>query len=279
MSYSNRPWTEKRIQKCISEGRGQGEGQDYLPWLMVQDVSSLGRQTRIDGWKTNRVHHLHSDNETRYFLLSEWSDIVVDIREQFPILDRDETLAIADRLNIRHPVDATTKTPIVLTTDFLITALVDGKPTLWARTVKPASELRKRRTMEKLKIEQEYWQSKEVSWRIIVDTHLSRIMAKNIAWVHSAYKLNPLDGLSVEELIDIGELLKSRLQSKNDSIKNMLLDIDYQTGTYRGTALYLLRHLIATKQVLVDLNEKFDIRKSSGLVTVVALENVRLEGR
>ena len=36
-----------KIQKWIKEGRGQGFGNSYKPWLTIRDVSSEGRSHRV----------------------------------------------------------------------------------------------------------------------------------------------------------------------------------------------------------------------------------------
>ncbi|MCE5285664.1 MAG: hypothetical protein LLG02_07440 [Pelosinus sp.] len=59
-------WTEDKIARYIKEGRGSSEGNTYKPWLTIQDVPSMGRVTRLSGWKTSRLHYLLSDNETQY---------------------------------------------------------------------------------------------------------------------------------------------------------------------------------------------------------------------
>ena len=45
-------------EKLIKEGRGQGLGKEYKPWIRIQDFPSLGRVTRIKGIKTERQHEL-----------------------------------------------------------------------------------------------------------------------------------------------------------------------------------------------------------------------------
>ncbi len=35
-------WDENKIKKYISEGRGQGVGKDYKPWITVHDFPSEG---------------------------------------------------------------------------------------------------------------------------------------------------------------------------------------------------------------------------------------------
>lgn len=39
------------VEKWIKEGDGTGTSTDYRPWLKIQDVSSLGRSTRLKGIK------------------------------------------------------------------------------------------------------------------------------------------------------------------------------------------------------------------------------------
>lgn len=119
MAKRDRSTTPSKIEKRIQAGKGQGRGAAYAPWLTVQDVPSQGLATRIRGHKTQRVHHLLSKLETDYFCLLEFAPTVTDIREQFPLLPLEETLAIAQSCDIRHPTDPKTQAPVVMTTDFV----------------------------------------------------------------------------------------------------------------------------------------------------------------
>jgi len=40
MANSKYSLTEPKIQKWIKEGRGDGRGRDYKPWLTVRDLPS-----------------------------------------------------------------------------------------------------------------------------------------------------------------------------------------------------------------------------------------------
>jgi hypothetical protein len=147
---------ETKIQKRIREGRGQNEGEAYQPWLTVRDVPSHGFSTRDKGWKTNRVHHVLSNHELNYVYIADWSPIVVDIREQYPLLPLESTEAIAEACGIKHPTHPQTKKPVVLTTDFLITIEREGRRVEQARTIKPIAALASDRALEKLEIERIY---------------------------------------------------------------------------------------------------------------------------
>ena len=74
MARKNYFLSEKLIEQRIKDGRGQGYGEKYQPWLRVQDVPSDGRSHRIFSHKTKRIHHLLSDLELATFHLFDWSE-------------------------------------------------------------------------------------------------------------------------------------------------------------------------------------------------------------
>ncbi|KJS45757.1 MAG: hypothetical protein VR70_00270 [Rhodospirillaceae bacterium BRH_c57] len=168
MARRKTSFDEPKVARFLKEGRGVGRCADYKPWLTIQDVPSSGREHRVFSRKTGRIHHLLSDIEWRLFLHLEWCDAVLDIREQFP-LDRVITARIADTLGVRHPQDVASKTPLVMTTDFVVDVLRNGQLAVEALAVKPAAELDKRRPLEKLQMERLYWTGKGIPWRIVTE--------------------------------------------------------------------------------------------------------------
>ena len=113
--------SQAKINKWIKEGRGQGEGNTYKPWLNIQDVASKGYATRDLGWKTGRIHHFLSDLELHYLYTLDWSPYVVDIREQYPLLPLEKTIAIAEEMSVEHPRENGASGPYkVITCDFFI---------------------------------------------------------------------------------------------------------------------------------------------------------------
>jgi hypothetical protein len=55
------------IQRRLAEGRGQGRGRDYRPWLQIHDVPSRGLASRVRSPLNGRVYHLMSQLETDWF--------------------------------------------------------------------------------------------------------------------------------------------------------------------------------------------------------------------
>lgn len=251
---------EDKLTRFLKEGRGQGQGQDYRPWLTVQDVSSLGRSSRIHSRKTGRGHHLLSDIETALFLLLDWSGAVTDIREQFP-LDRDETRRIAADMGVRHPADTQSRTDIVMTTDFMVSVRAGDTITLAARSVKPASELDKVRTLEKQEIERRYWHFKGVDWGLVTDLDLPAQRIKNLRWLHEMQSLQhmtaPYPGYWDDRC---GRFLACLPEATGMSTKQFVRLLESTQGFANGEALTVLRHLAANKRIAIDLDAKFDMQ-------------------
>ncbi|KMM36357.1 heteromeric transposase endonuclease subunit TnsA [Guptibacillus hwajinpoensis] len=259
MAKYNSNWNEKKIAKYLKEGRGQNRGKDYIPWIQVQDFPSRGRVSRVKGWKTERVHHFLSDLELSYFYLLEWSDFVIDVREQFP-LKREETYAISKDKEIKHSTNDENDTPMVMTTDFLINRLENGKDVTYARTVKPSKELEDNRTIEKLEIERQYWEDYGIEWGIITEKEIPIEIVKNIKWIHSSYYID--ESINPEGLRRLMEELKLLLRIKERTVIEVLDFFGQEYNLERGTSLSYLHHLIARKEVIIDMNMPFRVTSS-----------------
>jgi len=242
------------IERRIKEGRGQGRGKDYKPWFTVQDVPSTGLATRIFGWKTGRVHHLFSQLELKDFLIKDWANHVVDIREQFPLLPLEETLDIAKGCGIRYPSVAGTKQPIVLTTDFVVTIANGLERVDQARAVKYSVDLSSKRTLEKLELERRYWQARNVDWGIVTERDISHVLAKNVEILHNHRTIAHRLALTQEEIHDVAVVLNSEVMRGGDSLRHIAIACDKRLGLELGTCLTLAYHLLATKQWEIDMH-------------------------
>jgi TnsA endonuclease N terminal/TnsA endonuclease C terminal len=254
MAKRKRSNSEGAIQRRVKEGRGQGEGAAYQPWLRIQDVPSQGLVSRIKGWKTGRCHHLLSQLECQYFYLLEWSPIVTDIREQFP-LPLAETLALAERLGVAHPQDPRTRQPVVMTTDFVLTVEQAGRQREQARCLKYARDLAARRTLEKLEIERLYWAERGVDWGIVTEHEVDGTCAANVAWVHPYYAVEALTPLTAPTVERVQSVLTPRVRQARVPLRDLTEACDDQLGLSPGMSLSVVRHLIARRQWCVDMRQ------------------------
>lgn len=248
---------EAKIARYAKEGRGTGRGSGYRPWLMIQDVPSLGRSSRIHGFKSGREHHLLSDLEAGLFQILEWSDVVVDIREQFP-LDREVTRALATELGVAHPRDVKTGTDLVMTTDFVIDVRVEQGMQQRALAVKPADQLEKPRILEKLELERRYWRRESVPWHIVTDRDLPKQRVKMLHWLHEMRSLEHMEGHHPDYWQDRCERFLTRLQQvRSGFIEHFLSSLEERDGFSLGEPMTVLRHLAANRVIGIDLDRSF----------------------
>lgn len=243
----------KKYRKHIKEYRGIGEGANYIPWTKINEFSSKGRATRIMGIKTKRIHHFHSDNQLRAFLIFEWSKKVTDIRECYPLLDLMETVDDKDNLALDKFSDNESG-QFVITTNFLLTLReADGKTKYIARAVKNCSELNKKITIEKLEIEKRYWQVKGIEFKVITDKELNRQLCKNIQWIRETL-LDNSGGVEEKDKLST-QLYFHLLNNKSILVKDVLKDFELRYDVTKGTALYLFRYLLAIKRIATDMTQ------------------------
>ncbi|HHX8651133.1 TPA: TnsA endonuclease N-terminal domain-containing protein [Vibrio diabolicus] len=253
------------FQRALKQKYGLGVRETYKPWLRVQDVSSYGHSAKIQGIKTGRVHHTLSEHESSFFYLAEFSDTIIDIREQFPLIPLDLSTKIAQLLGVDHPVIAYSKPKEwnVITTDFLLTRSDGVKQWYEAVSVKPAANLVNKRTAEKLDIERVWWQLLGIPFHIYVMSEDNQIQSKNIQWFTSPLRQGCQYPRAMthkaRSLVGTGTYLVE------DVCKEFIeaLDID------SDESLMLLKILLATKQVTVDLNNPIE---ETGLIKVMCVE-------
>lgn len=252
------------IDTLLKEGRGTGQGSNYKPWITIQDVPSLGRSTRLKGIKTQRQHEFLSDLERDYFYLLEFSDIVEDIREQYPLLPYEETILIADELGLQHPTNPKTGEIDVMTTDFLISINYKNKVYDVARTIKSKADLMDKRVIEKFEIERRYWEKQGINWGIVSDEEIDKTIAHNISFSHSCHSLKCIDAfLNINEL-ELNDLVFEFLKRSidtNKSIRSVCTEFDGDMYLEKGSSLNIFKFLIINKIIEIDITKKIDINK------------------
>lgn len=258
-------WTEEKIAKYIAEGRGSGELENYKPWLTNQDFASKGRTHRPKSWKTNRIMQLFSDIEEHYMDILDWAENVIDIREQFP-LDREVTIKIAESKNIKHSIDKDTGTPIVMTTDFLITVRGKKGYQYWAKSIKPVEKLNEKRVIEKLEIERQYWQNHNVEWGIVTEEDIPQSLWKNIEFFYKNYYME-------EENMFLADLLCNELRSNEGMLLRIIDFFDKKYKLEDGTGLSLFKYLLARKKVKVNMLKDINLREDVSILEFIETED------
>ncbi len=216
----------------------------------------MGRSWKIQGVKIDRIHHLLSDLERAYFLLCEFSEDVVDIREQYPLLPVESTQAIARATGVRYPRYKSTSVPLVMTTDFLLTVKQpNGDLKSIARTIKYQQDLQGKdctRTLEKLAVERRFWMSQGVDWTIVTEELFTPDLVQNLVFLRKHAKLpRALMDVSLQsEFIEILESIKIYPWSTSEVLRRIgnRLSIPY------SEARDIFFNLIWRKIIRLDLS-------------------------
>lgn len=255
MGTGPKKWTEALIDERVKDGRGKGVGDDYKPWIYIQEFSSRGNQTRIPGVKFKRTVHTMSYMERRLFLLHEFLPNFVSYLEQYP-MERRITLGAAAALGIRHPVYPGTKVPVVMTLDAVVTLTgPDGRPVTAGWDAKPEAELLKPRVLEKMSLHKAYCRHVGMEHFVFTERTAPTRLARNIDLVRMSL---PKDGeeesvpglftVHPELMLDDLELNRPRVPiwsycERYDALHQLPL----------GTGLRIFKCLIWHHRVKVDM--------------------------
>jgi len=254
MAKRNYVMTEKKTQRWLKEGRGQGSGIDYKPWIEIHDFPSIGRVHRIRGLTTGRVHHLMSDGEARFFSQCDWQDHITDIWEQFP-MDRDRTHQIARQLKIRPPLTED-GTPYVMTTDFVLVIGKGANRRIVSRTFKLSEDLKDRRVLEKFEIERRYWRERGIDWGIVTEDELDLDLIKNVETVRGFIdfkgQVETYPGCYRDAVRRVLQLFPT---TSSAPLHEWCDEIDHEMKVDAGTVLKAAKHLIANKLLHTDMHD------------------------
>jgi len=268
------------IEKMIKEGYGTGIGSEYKPWIKIQDVPSLGRVTRVKGMKTNRQHELLSDMERNYFYILEYSDDVIDIREQYPLLPIEDTIAIANELGIKHPSNPETGEYIVMTTDFLITLSPKEGIKEVARTIKSKDDLLNERIIEKFEIERVFWEKRDIDWGIVTEEEIDKTIAHNISFIQGYRDIRNVDSFSEMKIIEVKDFIYEflkRIVDDQRSMRTICLAFDNDMNLEKGSGLSIFKYLIINKIIEIDISKKIDVNKNIPILSIRSDEIRKVE--
>lgn len=260
-----REWNETTINRFIKEKRGQGIGKDYKPWLLVQDISSKSRSSRIFGSvTTQRVHHLLSDLQLYYFYLLEFDDQVIDIREQYPLLDfHGQNLSVDEDL-AKKLFDLKTQVPHIFTVSFLVTRKGNkGEPFYQARIIKQSQELEKKATIQRIELQRRYFEKMGIDFGIVTEKEINKQLARNIGWALNAYDIQDYLDL-ISNLAFLKTDMLEYFSNPSETFQRIFTRLEKTYQLDEGLGLILFKHLIANKEVKLDLNKKIYLTNQIG---------------
>lgn len=249
MSDSNKP-LNKQDKKRLKESRGQGSGLSYVPFIKVGEFSSSGETVRVKSSTVGRIHHFFSGIELAAFLIFDRNPTSLDIREQFPIPLAD-SIAICDQIGIRHP---SVKGELsIVTTDLVIDRKDDVD---LAIAVKPAQELDKKRTLEKLQIEKAYWETRKFKWFIFTEKEIPQALNTNLKWIRGFLDEDTKNDYAISD-VDVSNLIVRLSKSNNTRATKRCAELDDEYQLEPSTHIEIFRYAIANNLIGADLTQDY----------------------
>ena len=254
-------WNPSTFHNRLNEGRGQGKGKDYSPFIHIHDIPSLGICTRVTSETVHRVHHLLSRNELAFFYILDFDENIIDIREQFPLLcwddphDLNPIVSLAERHGIKYPRDPKSKYPFVQTTDFLVTTK-DGS--LHAYSIKESKEFLKPRVRELQEFERIYWKEKGIPWTIVTEIDLDDFRSYNIQWIYHARDIGAIftDWKLLEAVMSFEQELYLTTPLP---IVRIAEEARQKFGLSDGLGLTAFQRLLFEHRLILDLTDRIDL--------------------
>lgn len=252
MARKNYAIREATIRSFVGQGRGQGYGADYQPWLTIRDVPSLGRSHRAWGITTGRVHHTLSDGEDNLRLFLEADPNTIDYREQYP-MDRWETYQAA--LDLGYPPALTIDgTPQVLTIDALVTQRIDGRIVDRPLTFKYSYDQLSERQHQLLEIATLYCERRGLRLEIVNETFYDVDLCRKWCQLRPFHRIDHLrdmdHGLVQKVAADFGRAV---VQMDHERLARYCDNAGRRLRVPGSRVYDVIRHLLATRVLVTDL--------------------------
>jgi hypothetical protein len=161
-------------------------------------------------------------------------------------------------MGVKHPCYPGTHIPAVMTADFVVTRVKDGKEQLQALNSKHSAEASNERSLEKLEIQRRYMAKLDIPHHLVFNTDIPLQRIKNLDWIRDSQ----LKEGEQEPFKDYWKSIASKMEAAicgargyGKSLGVFCNDFDASNGTPQGTALRAVRMLMSERVLAVDLGE------------------------
>ncbi len=243
----------------------------YRPFLTTNSVNKYSRRHQYFCPFQSRIIHLLSDGELYAYRGLINTPGITEVFEQYA-LDPEYTVKISEKLGYKHPTNQRTGSPYIMSTDFV--AVRGIKRT--AYTFKYHKDLyqinrngnqpnlSKRRTWEKLAIEDAFWKLHGIEYRIITERDFTKSQYYNLRRCEYAANLGYADDFTDEFVCQFMELWISNPYQQLDKIINQCADIMNATSC---KCIDLFHHCVFKKKLPIDHSVIFQMHLPLQLLT------------
>lgn len=248
------PKPKTTVEGKIRQGRGQGAGQDYVPWTKVGDFpGARGWNSYVNCLVTSRAADTLSKGEMHLRVINEFRPEVVDLQEGYD-LDWNEVLPLTDELGIKKPRFWNDEHE-PLTLDLLVTCKSEENGT-WEEALdfKYKKNLSKPRILAELLVKEALCRYHQTSYKVFTEIDLDWDYSGNLLYIRYRHDPNDFQALNFERLTLLEPALHRGIVASTMPWSHSCLSLDYQLGLREGTCLTASCLLIWNRTWVVDLH-------------------------
>lgn len=272
--------TWPHLEQFVREGRGQGWGMAYLPWLWIRRRNPSPVSNQVAGAMLpglNRECCFMARSEWLISLLCFWLG-ALDVWEQYPLwpwehphplsgilpsktseLPHSIGLAeIADDAGIDHGVFVGSHVPYVATTDLVATVQGDNGPRLAAIPVKAEKKLLEAEPADamraRLELERRYHHALGNHVAVATEELVPPVFAGQLVWFSSAAQV-PAGLDDPIRIIEFAQCFEEAASA--ETIERGVATATAKTGLSTPEGNFIFRHCVWTR--LIDLDLTYDV--------------------
>lgn len=233
------------------------KGRKYIPFIDPRDIKSDGSKGRTPDFENEgQDKRVLSHNERLFAYLLMFDNKILWSKEQYPLLPIERSIAIAERLNLRHPKYPGTNVHAVMTTDFYCRT-IDGKEVVYSikddEQIKTLTDRKKKNLENKEKIQRAFWEAKGVKYHLIYSSSLkSSAFTKNLGKLAHNLKIPfELELIRQRWLVSFDEALITITEGRLSSLIN---ETSLSVGIAYNQSVTLFQHCLWHKFITANLN-------------------------
>lgn len=267
--------TERKLRQFILEGRGQGFGSEYLPWLLISrgNIPSGGNAQFRPIPVLGRYGHFLSRNEWLVAIFLLWLGFV-DLLEQFPMwpwrhphplsrmrqfvqtqnLMSSGTLLLAEQLGFKNVCYKDTTLPYVHTLDLLAVYRVGEQARCIGVSCKPPYFSDPGRVdvgdLETLALEKAWAQELEIPWQLAASKWLNTALLDNLETAQHFAVWKDVD-VPIIDPVGFDATLRAQLE-RGETIEDCLEAVERRFKIPRSVSSNRLQHTLWHRTVPID---------------------------
>lgn len=274
--------TWQLLERYVQDGRGQGWGMTYRPWLWLRRRNPSPVSNQVAGAMLpglNRECCFLSRTEWLTSLLCYWIG-AIDVWEQYPLWpwphphglhalpktqhfeqrQSEGLLSIAKSAGIEHGVFFGTKVPYIATTDLAVIFQSEVGPRMAAIAVKASKALLDAepadRMLARLELERRYHTALDNHFTTATENLFSKVFAGQLIWFSSAANL-PSGLADPLRIIEFSAIFEE--YSIDESIERGISVATAKTGLSKSNGNFLFRYCAWRRIIDIDLTKPVEI--------------------